>query len=257
MENYKGSESLATYCQALMGQYNGNLKRLVNDSTDMIFNKIKNPTLELRLSFNNNINIGKFYLIKYNYNGNKLWCPIFVIDDRYNAELQKRIIYAVNFDYMPYRYKIAYMDNIFKMFKSVIEKNKKINENGEDVNKEIPLKVNFESIYKSLKNNGGMNFAITGFDFMKIVGVDKGQGEIYGVSLGIIPRFLFIDTKIVNGRIMMEAIKDSEIDKEKEKLSEILNMYDKVLKDYDNDIKEYYQKLKLIESHYKLYENPV
>jgi len=257
MENYKGNESFADYCQALLGEY-ADVAPLVRDSTDMFFSSsglLKNPTLQVRRSFNGKIFIGKFYLIRYNYNGNKLWCPIFVIDDRYNAEMQKRIIYAINFDYLPYRYKIAYLDKLFRMFKDVIQKNKKRNDDGEDVNKEIPFKVNFESIYRTLKDNGGFNFAITGFDYSKIVGMEKGQPEVYGVSTSIIPRFVFIDTKIVNQRIMMQAIKDTDIEKEKEKLSEILGLYEKLMKDYEKDVKEYYQKLKLIESHYKLAEN--
>jgi len=255
MENYKGNESLASYCQSLIWQYNENMKRIVTESTDDIFGMIKNQTLELRRTLRNSITKGKFYLIRYNYNGNKLWCPIFVIDDRYNAELQKRIIYAVNFDYLPYRYKIAYMDKIFKMLMPTIIKNNSINERGDSVNGEVPLKVNFESIYKTLKDNGGFNFAITGFDYSKIVGMERGQAEIYGISTCLLPRFLFIDTKIVNSKIMMEAIKDSDIELEKLKLQEILDLYEQNVKDYDNDIKDYYQRLKLIENKYKLYQN--
>lgn len=256
MDKYKANETFTSYCQGLIGEFRGNMKSLVVDSTELIFSFLKNNTLEFRKSYpEGTIIIGKFYLIRYNYNGNKLWCPIFVIDDRYNTELQKRIIYSINLDYLPYKYKIAYFDKMFKMFQSVITKNIKNNDNGRSVNEELPLKVNFESVYRSLKNNGGFNFCITGFDYSKIVGLDKGDPQIYTVSTSLIPRFIFIDTKIANNRIMMDALKDSDIEKEKEKLKEILNLYESVVKDYDNDIKEYYQKLKLIESKYKIYEN--
>jgi len=255
MDKYKGLESFSSYCQKLIGEYNGNMKRLVTESTDLIFSLIKNPNLEVKRSIKGGIYVGKFYLIRYNYNGNKLWCPVFVIDDRYNAEIQKRIIYAINFDYLPFRYKIVYLDKLFNMFQSIIIKNIKNNDNDNDVNKEIPLKVNFESIYRSLKNNGDFNFCITGFDYSKIVGVDKGEPEIYGISINIVPRFIFLNTKQVNKNIMIKALKNTDIEKEKEKLSIILELYEKTVQDFDNDVKEYYQKLRLIENHYKLYDN--
>jgi len=255
MDKYKGLESFSSYCQKLIGEYNGNMKRLVTESTDLIFSLIKNPNLEVKRSIKGGIYVGKFYLIRYNYNGNKLWCPVFVIDDRYNAGIQKRIIYAINFDYLPFRYKIVYLDKLFNMFQSIIIKNIKNNDNDNDVNKEIPLKVNFESIYRSLKNNGDFNFCITGFDYSKIVGVDKGEPEIYGISINIVPRFIFLNTKQVNKNIMIKALKNTDIEKEKEKLSIILELYEKTVQDFDNDVKEYYQKLRLIENHYKLYDN--
>ena len=141
------------------------------------------------------------------------------------------------------------------MFQSIITKNIKNNDNGRDVNNELALKVNFESIYKSLKNNGDFNYCITGFDYTKIVGIERGDPEIYGISTNIVPRFIFLSTKLVNRNIMIEALKDTNIEKEKEKLAEILLLYEKTVQDFDNDVKEYYQKLKLIESHYKLYDN--
>jgi hypothetical protein len=259
MESYKGLESFGSYCTKLMGEYNasmtgGNIKRLVEESTRIIFDLTKNGNLEFTKSFNGNIKTGKFYLIRYNYNGNKLWCPIFVIDDRYNAELQKRIIYAVNLDYLPYKYKIVYFDKLLGMFKSIILKNVKNNDSGGNVNNEPPLKVNFESVYKSLKAND-FNYAITAFDYTKIVGLEKGSPEVYVVSTNILPRFIFINTKIVNKNIMIQAMKETDIEKEKLKLAQILELYEKTVEDYDNDVKEYYQKLKLIENQYKLYEN--
>ena len=85
--------------------------------------------------------------------------------------------------------------------------------------------------------------------------MENGEGEIYGVSTSLVPRLLFVDTKPINSGVMMELIRNTDIEKEKEKLQMILGLYEKVVKDYDNDIKDYYQKLKLIENHYKLYEN--
>ncbi len=248
------AETFASYCSALMGQYNDNMKRLVEESTDMIFNLVlKNPNLQV--CYSSEIVKGKFYVIQYNYNGNKLWCPIFVIDDRYSTELQKRILYAMNLDYLPYRYKIAFFDKLFKMFSKEIERNKKNNDEGNSVKGEVPLKVNFESVYRTLKANGDFNYCITAFDYTKIVGLDKGEPRIYGISTTILPRLIFIDTKIINKRVMMDMLKETDIEKEKIKLRKILDAYEKTAFDYENDVKEYYEQLKLLENHYKLYGN--
>jgi len=250
------ADSFGTYCYRLIGQYNDNWKRLVEESTEIIFtNVINSSNSRIKWSIKNELIVGKFYIIQYNYNGNKIWCPIFVIDDRYNTEYQKRIIYAINLDYLPYKYKIEYFDKLFKSFSEIINKNRIVIDNGNTVNDEHRLKVNFESIYQSLKTNGGFNFSITAFDYTKIVGIDKGDGKIFGISTTILNRFIFIDTKIVNKKLIIDAIKESDIEKEKEKLSEILLMLENSILEYDKDVKEYYQKLKLIENHYKLYEN--
>src|SRR5574343_793264 len=169
------ADTFGEYCSSLIGQYNGNIKKLVEESTEMIFNLIlKNQNLQVRRNKKGEIIKGIFYVIQYNYNGNKIWCPVFVIDDRYNTELQKRIIYAVNLDYLPYRYKIAYFDKMFKLSKYIIDKNKIINDQDGNVNDEKPLDVNFETIYKSLKNNGEFSYSITAYDYTKIVGIEKG-----------------------------------------------------------------------------------
>ena len=246
---------LADYCNALYGQYNNNIKKISDESTEMIFRLTKNPNLEVRPSINGNMTKGKFYLICYNYNGNKLWCPIFVIDDRYNTEVQKRIIYAINFNYLPHRYKIVFFDKLFSMFKDIIEKNKKNNQNGGNVNDEFAMKVNFESIYRALKSNGDFNYCITGFDYSKIVGMEKGSPMIYSISTMIVSRFLFMDTRYVNRNVMMQAMKDTEVEKEKEKFAELLKYYDQIVENFSEDSIEFYKQLRNLESKYKLYEN--
>jgi len=249
--------TLAEYCSGLLGEYNNNLKSITDDSTKMIFERIKKPTSEIMPAMMRDIKKGKFYMLHYNYNGNKLWCPIFIIDDRYSTELQKRILYAINIDYLPYKYRIVYFDKLFAMFKDTLDRNSKNNANGGNVNSEISFKVNFESIYRSLKNNGDFSYAITAFDFSKIVGMDKGTPIIHSVSTNqnIFARFLYIDTRYVNRKIMMDAVKESDVDKEKEKLGKLIESMNEILDNFSMDSIEYYKKLKSLESNYKLYEN--
>ena len=250
------AETFGKYCTALMGQYDNQMKPLVEESTRIIFELImKNPSLQVRQSKNGRIEKGKFYVVQYNYNGNKLWCPIFVIDDRYSPELQKRIIYAMNLDYLPFRYKIIFFDKLWKMFKDIIDKNNVNNGNGLNVNEERAMKINFESVYKTLRDNGNFNYCITAYDYTKFVGMDMGQPKIYAVSTTIIPRLIFIDSKIINRKEMERAMKDSDVDRERAKLAEHLKAYEKTANDYSNDVKEYYEQLRLLENQYKIYEN--
>ena len=244
---------LAKYCSALLGQYNNNIKKISEESTDMIFKLIKNPNLEVSPS--TIISKGKFYLINYDYNGNKLWCPIFVIDDRYNTETQKRIIYAINFNYLPWKYKIVFFDKLFRIFNDIIEKNKKNNDNGEGANNDYPMKINFESIYRALKTNGEFSYCITGFDYSKIVGFKSGTPLIYAVSTNIMPRFIFVDTRFVNRNIMMEYIKETDVEKDKEKLKDLIKSSDEIVEKFSMDSIEYYKQLRNLENNYKLYEN--
>ena len=66
--------------RALYGEYEKNIKVIRNESTLELFTYVlKNPNKQVRATSVSNMQIGKFYIIKYNYNGNKIWCPILTI----------------------------------------------------------------------------------------------------------------------------------------------------------------------------------
>lgn len=237
------------YCGKLFGQYNNNIKKITTESTERIFYLMRNPNDEIYYS--KDISIGKFYLIRYNYNGNKIWCPIFVIDDRYKPDIQKRIIYAINIDYLPYAYRIIFFDILFTSFRDTIEYNKSPD------SPEKPLKVNFELMQKLLKKNGGYEYSITAYDYLKIDGISGGGNpKTFFISTNFAPRFMFINTKIVN----MKSMKDLTIIMDdlnmKNKLNDLIESFEKIKEDLDiDDQKEYYEKLKSLERTYKLFEN--
>lgn len=238
-------------CSGLFGQYNGNIKLIKKESTDRLFYLIKNPNLEVSPS--KNIKKGKFYLIKYNYNGNKIWCPIFVIDDRYVTTSQKRIIYSINLDYLPLSPRITFFDIILDSNYDIIEFNKKQNELNIDQNGEKPLKITFENIYKLLKNNGGYNYSITAYDYMKIDGMTKQIPMIFGVSTNFCSRFMYVDTKKYNMVNMRDlSIKLDELDI-KRKLNDLISTFESIKTEMDkNDVKETYKKLKNIEKKFNI-----
>jgi hypothetical protein len=236
--------NLKSYCGKLFGQYNNNIKKITKESTDIVFELIKKPNNEL--FFAKKFYIGKFYFILYNYNGNKIWCPIFLIDDRYDPINQKRILYAINIDYLPYAYRIIFFDILFNMFNKTIEYNR-----SDSINMEKSLNVDFELIYKLLKKNGEYDYSITAFNFEKIDQIKK-----YFISTNFVNRFLFIDTKIVNIKNMRDLLivmNDLNI---KNRLSNIIELFEKIKEDLNiNEQKKYYKQLKSIESMYKLIEN--
>lgn len=59
--------------KALLGQYKMNLKKLTQESTEEFFDALNKNQKRIKKINVNKIEIGKFYLIRYDYNGNKLW----------------------------------------------------------------------------------------------------------------------------------------------------------------------------------------
>jgi len=238
------------FCEDLFITYSKNIGKLTKDSTDKIFSILKKPNNDIYPV--KDISIGKFYLLKYNYNGNKIWCPVFIVNDEYDTIKQKRIIYAINIDYMPYSYRILFFDILFDNFRKTIEYN-----NGViNKNQELPLKINIKYIYKLLKINGGYEYVITAYDFSKIDGYSSGKLKLYFISTNFVHRLIFINTKLVN----LKNIKDLSLLMDnyniKNKLDSLLEEFENIKNDLDEkDEKEYYKRLKKLEQKYKLIKN--
>lgn len=217
-----------------------NLQMFINESTDLILDarndnkeEVKNINLEA-------IEIGRFYLIRYNYNGNQIWCPIFSLEYKYYN--QKSILYAINLDYLPYLYKIELFNVIWLKQREVFEFNQKVTKIEEERRLKI---INFEDVYKLLKKNGNYEYCITAFDMTKIK-------EVNLVSYNLMGRFIMITTRNLNSRSMRDLY-DKETNIEiKEKIDSILKQYEGILNEYSDDSKEFYKKLKNFESHLKL-----
>jgi len=234
-----------TYCGELYGQYNNSIKRITVDSTEMIFNLIKHNNHELHHS--KKIHIGKFYIIRYKYNNLKIWCPIFVLDDSYDTITHKRIIRAINIDYLPYSYRILFFNILFDKSESII----KHNENN-DTKYEKPIKLKFNIISDILKRLGNYGYSITGFDYEKIDGVLNGSPKIFFVSTTFVNRFIFINTKIVNLKYMKDMSINSDNYQVKVRLNDLITDFDKIKENFNSDEqKEYHMELKKIEQKYK------
>lgn len=236
-------QSFEYYVRALRKQFGDNLPSLIKASNKEIFLMRKNPTDWFKPVSLNKMLVGKFYLINYNFNGNKLYCPIFTIDYRV-TEHNKHVMYAINLDYLPFDYKMMYFNKIHTMLKDVFVYNADV----ENVNMEKTIKTNFETIYKSLEKNGGFNFAISAFDITKII-------ECFAVSTNLMYLIIHVHMRPVNIALIKDLMKKyDDMSDEKEQLRKLIESMDEIVETYEEDIKGYYKKLRNIETNYKLFD---
>lgn len=242
--------------RALFGQYKENMRVIRNDSTLSIFtNILKNPSSQVKEVPLKSVKIGKFYVIQYNYNGNKLWCPILtippvpnknesgVLERQIKIKNIKKILYAVNFDYLPLRYKAGLIDAIIQNNIDRYEKNQDKIASGSDVTQEFNFKITW--IYDFLKRNGNKNYAITAYDIMKIE-------KIFEISSTLLQRFIFLDTYYINNRLMYETLEKVGNEKLRIEFSNKIKMYEEILKIYESDVEQFYKSLRSFEKNLKL-----
>lgn len=244
--------------RALFKQYAQNIKVIRDESTIEMFTYIlKNPNNQVHATSLRNVQIGKFYIIQYNFNGNKLWCPILTINPLPNKNEKgilerqlkiindKGVLYAVNFDYLPLRYKAFLIESIIESNKDKYEKNENKISAGGKVKEEFNFKV--EGIYNFLKKNGNKGYAITAYDISKIE-------KIFEVSSTILQRFVFVDTYYINNRLMYDTLYNIQNEKLKSEFSAKIKIYEEILKMYEKDIENFYKALRNFEQNLKLFE---
>lgn len=232
------------YVEALRGQFGGDLTTLIFECNKEVFRARKEQTDWFQSISKNNIQTGRFYLINYYYNGNKMFCPIFAIDYRV-SEHNKHNLYAVNLDYLPFDYKALFFNKLDSLATDIFD----FNADVPDVTKEKRIPINFETIYKSLESNGGYNYAITAFDINKIL-------EIYLVSTNLMYLITNVHMRPVNVALMKELSQMYDDGLEpKIRLEKLLNEMEEMEETYKTDVKEYYKRLKQLESNYKLFDD--
>ncbi len=191
---------------------------------------------------------GRFYLIQYDFNGNFIWCPILALE--YKVINNKHILYALNFEYLPTRYKIMLFNRIFKSSK---EKMKLIS-SKEKVREESPMKwLDFEFMYKLLKANGNMTWALTAFTIKNFEGKFKIK-KAYLCSVKITPEIMFCDLKKFN-TVDMKKLHKTLQGEDQIKLSKIIEDYEKLIEQYQVDSIEYHKKLALFREKLKLFQD--
>jgi len=237
-------KSYEYYVKALRGQYGGDLATMIFECNKEVFWARKNQTDWFKSIAHNNIQTGRFYLINYYYNGNKVFCPIFAIDYRVSTH-NKHNLYAINLDYLPFDYKMLYFNQLHNSAIDIFDRNADVS----DVTKEQRIPVDFETIYRTLEKNGGYNFAISAFDINKIL-------EIYLVSTNLMYLITNVHMRPVNVALMKELAQSYEEGLEpKIRLEKILSEMEDMTETYDTDVKDYYKKLRQLENNYKLFDD--
>jgi len=265
-------------CYALLGEYNNNLKTCVYESTNIIFDLIGNNNHEIMVANRNNLLPGKFYLMKYEYIDDKyftekyierkyvpslkIWCPIYVLGFMESNKIvqrltknKKMIMFAINLDYLPIKYRIDLFDRVFKSNIDRIERNKNLHLKGENSLNEIPLRVESYALYNLLKRNGGYEFCLTAYDPDKINKFLYGTPDLYTISTTIAQRMMFVDCKLLNRKNIITTYKDSQLDAERDKLKSLLESFDKILNDLESEEKDLFKKLRQLETHFELFKS--
>lgn len=230
------------YIDALRGQF-GDMTSLVDACTKELFTMRSKQSQQFKRIPLNKIQIGRFYLINYNFNGSKLFCPIMSID--YRVSNNKHILYAINLDYLPFDYKKIFFNKMSNNFEQMFSGNA----DTEDVLNEDSLPINFEGIYNALKDNGNFHYAISAFDILKIE-------ECTMVSTNLLYILIHCHARKVNIALMKENMKNYENDKFiEDKLKYTIKELEDMEESFDTDVIGYYKKLKQLENNYKLFKN--
>jgi hypothetical protein len=238
------NKSFEYYVRALRGQFGNDLPKLIMDTNKEIFLMRKKQTDWFMSVAHNKLQVGKFYLVNYDFNGNKLYCPIFTIDYRVR-ESGKHVLYAINLDYLPFDYKMLYFNKMNNIYENIFSKN------GDAKNfiDEQPIPTNFEQIYKTLQTNGSYNYAISAFDITKLT-------EIYGVSTNLMYLMIHVHMRPLNVALMKELSEQYELGTEKrEKLDNLITELTNMTETYEEDVQVYYKKLRSLENNYKLFDD--
>ena len=238
------NKSFEYYVRALREQFGNDLPKLIMETNKEIFLMRKNQTDWFMSVAHNKLQVGKFYLILYDYNQNLIYCPIFTIDYRVR-ESGKHVLYAINLDYLPFDYKMLYFNKTNNIYENIFTRNG----DAKNFMSELPIPTNFEQIYKSLQTNGGYNYAISAFDITKLT-------EIYGVSTNLMYLMIHVHMRPLNVALMKELSEQYEKGEEKrEKLEHLINELSDMAETYEEDVQVYYKKLRNLENNYKLFDD--
>lgn len=227
------------YMRSLKGQY-GNYSRLILETTADIFTLTREPVRPEMVQLNPRLIIpGQFYLLRYNFNGNLIWCPVLTLEKR--VIKNKPLMFALNLEYIPTAFKIELFDRIFRAYQDILGKNEE-----QPMAQQRALPLNFETIYRLLKD-GHKEYAITAFDLSKI-------RTLHWVSTNLAPHFLMCNTFKYNANSMKELYLSQEGPVQL-KVGEILAQYEQILQGYQENSEAFHRQLKAFEQNLKLFPN--
>ena len=242
---YKNFEN---YIYGLIGMNGGTMTSLIYNMSNKLYELTNSPNqTEVSQILPNKLVPGRFYLIQYNFNGNPIWCPIFALD--YKVIKNNHLLYAINLEYLPPRYKIMFFNNLFKGFSDTLDN---ISQSKYVVNEQPLNFLNFEVMYNLLKKNN-MHYSVTAYTIKDFNEEYKIQSS-YLCSVKILPEIIMSDFKRINQKNMIAFQKTLIGSPTEYTLKKIIEDYSKILDEYQEDSLEYHKRVALFRDKLKLFK---
>ena len=213
------------YISGQIPLHGNSLYNLSEVASNYLFKAIKQPNLSEIMELTPNVIINKmmsFYIIRYNYNGNYIWCPILALEIK--TINNKNILYALNIEYLPLKYRVMFFGKLLKessKMREVFDKNNDM----PSVSTELKFPLEGKFLYNALKKNGNMTYCLTAYDVSKIK-------NLFLISTKIFPKILLVNTRKVNSVDMRKIWLSMTDAKMKEKLEVVINDYEKLIEQY-------------------------
>lgn len=214
-----------------------------NESTKWLFNKIRNTDNKFIKTNLADLNIGGFYFMVYDKSGiNKSskmeqFVPFMIVD--YNPNIDKRVLWILNLNFIPLNIKEAFFTNFLKRYDNVLENNSK----QKTINSEIPLSnINYENMFDETLQYG-IDYSIREIRLELV-------NELYQVSTDNLHLLTTLNTQLITG---VDEKKLSEIWITKLRNENLEARLDdkKIKSDYDSIIKQLQETFKFLDKKLK------
>lgn len=206
------------------------------ESSKWLMVMVKNNDNNFKRVMVDNINIGSFYFMKYDYNGiNKSSkmeqnVPMMVVD--YKPNIDKKVLYILNMNFLPLNIKQAFFSNLTNKYSDIFD----YNENVKDLNSEKSLNTNYKSMWDEL--------ILYAFEYcireirMELI------NDLYHISTKNLHFLTSVNTQYLTGvdeaklnEIWITKLKNESYENRLEELSTIKSNYYKILEELQEKFK--------------------
>lgn len=215
------------------------------ESSKWLINKTKNNDINFKRKNITDINIGKFYFMKYDYNNiNKSTkmeqnVPLLVVD--YKPNIDNKVIYILNMNFLPQIIKEAFFSKLTNKYSEIFD----YNENVENLEQEKKLPLNYKLLWDEL-----IQFA---FEYcIREIRIEL-INDLFEISTKHLHFLTSINTQYLTGvddaklnEIWITKLKNESYNTRLEELMTIKTNYYKILEELQEKFKNLNERLKNI-----------
>ena len=215
------------------------------ESSKWLINKTKNNDINFKRKNITDINIGKFYFMKYDYNNiNKSTkmeqnVPLLVVD--YKPNIDNKVIYILNMNFLPQNIKEAFFSKLTYKYSEIFD----YNENVENLEQEKKLPLNYKLLWDEL-----IQFA---FEYcIREIRIEL-INDLFEISTKHLHFLTSINTQYLTGvdeaklnEIWITKLKNESYNNRLEELMTIKTNYYKILEELQEKFKNLNNRLKNI-----------